>query len=583
MKYTIKRLPQVQDEHLQDIADPLIRQCYARRGVTASQQTLSLGQLLPPDNLKNIDKAAAYLADAVMQDLSVLIVGDFDADGATSTAICMLALRAMGAKRVDFLIPNRQTMGYGLTPELVATVPADVDWLLTVDNGITSFAGVQQAHARGMRVMITDHHLAADTLPAADIIVNPNQPDCAFPSKAIAGCGVAFYVMIALRQVLQSRGWFEASQVSVPNLATLLDLVALGTVADVVPLDINNRILVQAGLHRIRQGRCRLGMTALMDVTKKKPWRLSATDIGFAIAPRLNAAGRLDDMRLGVQLLITEDPVEAKTIAQALDELNKRRKVLESTMVADAVAALDQLKLTSSAEVKALAVYQADWHQGVIGIVASRLKERTYRPVIAFSQAEPGLLKGSARSIDGVHIRDMLTAVDRQYPGLIVNYGGHAMAAGLTIHAAAFADFQAAWQQVAATEIPCDRLQGELWSDGPLATAQLDLRTALAIQASGPWGQKFAEPIFDNEFWCLDIQVMAQAHLRFELMTLDRTRRLSAVLFRADIDAWLAQPVQRVHLVYRLNINDYRQESLQLLVLQAESCFNEAVSKQKVG
>lgn len=582
MKYTIKRLPQVKDDHLQRIANPLIRQCYARRGVTAEQQTWTLKQLLPPDHMKHMDKAAACLADAVINAQSVMIVGDFDADGATSTAICLLALRAMGATRVDFVIPHRQTMGYGLTPELVATIPAHVDWLMTVDNGITSFEGVNQAQARGMRVIITDHHLAGETLPAADVIVNPNQPDCPFPSKAIAGCGVAFYVMIAVRQVLQSRGWFESAKRSVPNLAKLLDLVALGTVADVVPLDMNNRILVQAGLHRIRQGQCRLGITALMDMTKKKPWRLSATDIGFSMAPRLNAAGRLDDMRLGVQLLVTDDPTEAQTIAKALHDLNQRRKELESMMVADAVAAVDELHTITGTEVKALAVYQPDWHQGVIGLVASRLKERCYRPVVAFAQAESGLLKGSARSIEGVHIRDLLTEVDRQYPGLILHYGGHAMAAGLTIHEAALADFQAAWEQVATTQIARDRLQGVLWSDGALTTAQLDLHTAHAIQAAGPWGQSFAEPIFDNEFWCLDVQVFGQDHLRFELLTLDRTRRVSAVLFRADVDAWIAHPVQRVHLVYRLNVNDYGQSRLQLLVLQAQSLRQDPDRQQGV-
>ena len=564
----IRREP-IDDTHLSQVSDPLIRQIDAQRGMAEEEYPLALKQLLLPNQLHGIERAAQMIAEAMVDRQRILIVGDFDADGATSTAIMLLALRDMGAMHVDYLIPNRFNFGYGLSPELVEVAQdKKAELLVTVDNGISSFAGVAAAKALGMRVVVTDHHLPAEHLPDADAIVNPNQPDCTFPSKAIAGCGVAFYVMCAVKNYLTQQGWFVSRPL--PNLGDYLDLVALGTVADVVPLDKNNRILVQAGLHRIRQGRCRAGITALLDIAKRQPLQLVAADLGFALGPRLNAAGRLDDMSLGVELLLCDDALHASRMAHHLDRLNKERRHIEQTMQESAQQTLEQLTLDVSKLPLGLVLYEANWHQGVMGIVASRLKEKYHRPVIAFAQSSDDEIKGSARSISGLHIRDLLDEVNRCHPQLILSFGGHAMAAGLTVKQKSLELFTQAFQQVLARHMSDDLLQGKIWSDGSLPVSRLTLDTAQSLMDAGPWGQAFEEPLFDDEFFVLRHTCVAEKHIRLELMTLCRTKRIGAMLFHADLDMWSDQNITRVHLAYRLHINIFRQQrQLQLIALQA--------------
>ncbi len=564
----IRREP-IDDTHLSHVSDPLIRQIYAQRGMVEHAYPLALKKLLPPNQLYGIDRAAQIIAEAMVDRLRILIVGDFDADGATSTSIMMLALREMGAMHVDYLIPNRFNFGYGLSPELVEVAKEKkAELLITVDNGISSFAGVAAAKASGMRVVVTDHHLAADHLPQADAIVNPNQPDCTFASKAIAGCGVAFYVMCTVKNYLVEQGWFASRPL--PNLSDYLDLVALGTVADVVPLDQNNRILVQAGLHRMRQGRCRAGITALLDRANRQPLQLVASDLGFALGPRLNAAGRLEDMSLGVELLLCDDPLQASRMANHLDRLNKERRQIEQTMQESAEQTLEQLTLDASKLPLGLVLYEANWHQGVMGIVASRLKEKYHRPVIAFAQSSADELKGSVRSIAGLHIRDLLDEVSKSYPDLILSFGGHAMAAGLTLKQKNLEPFQQAFQSVLARHMSDELLQGKIRSDGALPVSRLTLETAQLLMDAGPWGQAFEEPLFDDEFLVLRHTCVAEKHIRLELMTLCRTKRVTAMVFNADLNLWSNQNITRVHLAYRLHINIFRQQrQLQLIAQQA--------------
>ena len=419
--YQIKRAPPVSDAHLDAMNDPLLRQIFARRGVSASTSQLKLQDLLPPQALRGVEQAAKLIVNAIQCQQKIMIMGDYDADGATSTAIMCRALHQMGAREIDYLIPNRFEFGYGLSPALVDVAhAAKAQLLVTVDNGISSHEGVQHAKSLGMQVVITDHHLPGDSLPDADAIVNPNQPNCMFASKALAGCGVAFYVISVIRQHLIKSGAFHGG--AIPNLSYLLDLVSLGTVADVVPLDHNNRILVEAGLHRIRQGASCVGIQALMQVAKRDAAHVQASDLGFALAPRLNAAGRLDDMKLGVALLLENDHARALAMAHQLDALNKERRAIEQTMQQEAEAQLPSLWQHLQHKPLGIVVYKAQWHQGVIGILASRIKDKLHRPSIAFAAADDGLLKGSARSIAGVHLRDVLARIDTP-PGLLVSFG----------------------------------------------------------------------------------------------------------------------------------------------------------------
>lgn len=572
MIHKIIRRPTVDDSHLPTHLPPLLRQLYARRGVLPSECELVLKGLLRPDTMKGLDRAAKLIADAMQQEKSILIVGDFDADGATSTSVCILALRMMGASKVDYLIPNRFDYGYGLSPEIVAVAASkQAELLITVDNGISSIEGVAAAKAFGMQVVITDHHLPGHELPKADAIVNPNQPGCQFASKSIAGVGVAFYLMTALRAELRARHWYQARGIVEPNLGTLLDIVALGTVADVVSLDSNNRILVEAGLQRVRSGRCRVGITALLEVAKRNPARIVASDFGFAVGPRLNAAGRLDEMALGVETLLCEDIMYARRMAAELDSLNQERRELEVGMQQEALKSLEYLKLNEEQLPWGIALFQEDWHQGVIGILASRIKDKYHRPVIAFADAGNGEIKGSARSIKGLHMRDLLELVNSRHPGLICKFGGHAMAAGLTLKSGGFATFAKAYDDAVREQLKPEQLTGELWSDGELTPTELTLEIAQLLRNAGPWGQSFEEPLFDGYFKIIQQRIVGERHLKLVLETPCGTVMLDAIAFNVDLHTWPDATIQHARIVYKLDVNEYRGNfTLQLMVEQIE-------------
>ncbi|MFP5384334.1 MAG: single-stranded-DNA-specific exonuclease RecJ [Gammaproteobacteria bacterium] len=553
---------------------PVLARVLAARGIEhpdALQTDLS--RLLPPSQLKGIDRAASLLADAVTGGERILVIGDYDADGATSTALCVSLLGAMGAD-VDFLVPDRFRFGYGLSPEIVEVAAGRRPALiLTVDNGISSHAGVARARALGMRVVVTDHHLPGTTLPDADALVNPNQPGCIFPSKCIAGVGVAFCVMTALRGELRARGWFGAAHPE-PNLADALDLVALGTVADVVSLDANNRLLVEQGLRRIRAGRVRPGIAALVAVAKRSTGRLVAADLGFAVGPRLNAAGRLDDMALGIRCLLAENAPEAERYAAELDAMNRDRRQIEGDMQQQAQSAMARLALDRVPD--GICLFDAGWHPGVVGILASRVRERHHRPVIAFAPADGSSsreLRGSGRSIDGLHIRDVLDAVAAHNPGLIDRFGGHAMAAGLTLARERFAEFAEAFDAEVRRVLPASALSPVLLSDGELPLAELDLRLADALRNAVPWGQGFPAPLFDGEFEVLAQRVVGEKHLKLSVSSADANGRvLDAMAFNVDMAAWPLSGRGRLRLAYRVDVNEYRGlRTPQLIVELAEA------------
>ena len=553
---------------LPDLGDlpPLLTRLYAARGVqTAAELDKGLARLIPFRQLKGIDAAVDLLVVALQQRQRILIVGDFDADGATASSVGVLGLRQLGAVHVDYLVPNRFDYGYGLTPEIVAVaLEREPDLLLTVDNGISSVEGVAAAKAAGLTVLVTDHHLPGAELPAADAIVNPNQPGCAFPSKALAGVGVMFYVLLALRARLRELGWFSAPR-SEPNLGELLDLVALGSVADVVPLDANNRILVHQGLARIRAGRARPGLRAVLEVAGRDPAGINSTDLGFILGPRLNAAGRLDDMSLGIECLLCEDPAMAREMAVQLDELNKDRKSIEQGMQREALARLKDLPVEDMPF--GLCLFEPDWHQGVIGILASRLKERYHRPAIAFADAGNGLLKGSARSVSGLHIRDALDAVAATHPGLISKFGGHAMAAGLSLPQDNYDAFAAAFDAEVRRQLSADDLTGRLLCDGQLGGAEFDLDLAKALRHAGPWGQHFPEPLFNGVFEIIQQRLVGEKHLKLVLKTQCGTRTLDAIAFNIDRELWPNPNVRWVELAYKLDVNVFRErESVQLMI-----------------
>nr|WP_095505743.1 single-stranded-DNA-specific exonuclease RecJ [Paraferrimonas sedimenticola] len=566
----IRRRPWVDDGHLSHPI-PLIRQLYARRGVSSEDESLTLQRLIPPQSMLGLDKAARRMADALQAGESILVVGDFDADGATSTAICLLGLQRMGATKVDFLIPNRFDYGYGLSPPLVQLAASrGAQVLLTVDNGISSIDGVTLANELGLDVVVTDHHLPGEHLPEAHAIVNPNQPGCQFASKALAGCGVAFYLMSAIRAELKGRGWFDTRPV--PNLGELLDIVALGTVADLVPLDGNNRILVQAGLKRVRSGQTRPGIQALLEIGKRRLPRVVASDFAFAVAPRLNAAGRLDDMALGVELLLCDDPNQAQRMAQQLDLLNQERRELEAEMQQDALAHLQAIEFGGELP-WGFALFDDNWHQGVIGILASRLKERYHRPVIAFADGGDGQIKGSARSIPGLHMRDLLERINALHPGMLIKFGGHAMAAGLTIKRSDFEAFEQAYQDNIKASIDASVLEGELLSDGELSAAELNLDNAQALRDAGPWGQGFDEPLFDGEFFITQQRIVGEKHLKLQLLTQCGSQELDAICFNVDLERWPDANVSKVQLAYKLDVNEFRgHQNVQLLVQQIQAC-----------
>lgn len=547
---------------------PLLRRIYAARSVASVQELDStMNGLLPYQSLLGMDAAVRILAEAVMGNQKILIVGDFDADGATSTAVAVRALRSFGAEQTQFLVPNRFQYGYGLTPELVAvTHEFAPDVIVTVDNGIANHAGVEAAKALGIRVVITDHHLPAATLPPADAIVNPNQPGDLFPSKNLAGVGVIFYVMLALRRHLVDCAWFEKKRLPEPNMSRLLDIVALGTVADLVPLDANNRILVHQGLRRIRAGQCIPAIVALLELSGRDFQRAVASDLGFAVAARLNAAGRLDDMAFGINCLLCDDSMQARAMARALDQLNDERKSIEQDMQAQALTVLQQLTTRLKGELpKGLCLYDESWHQGVIGILASRIKDKFNRPTLVFAPGQKDELKGSARSIAGLHIRDTLALIDAQHPGLISKFGGHAMAAGLTIASSAFTRFASVFAEVVGNQITDAQLQHSLMSDGGLNAEDFSLEVASMLRDAGPWGQAFPEPIFDDTFKILEQRIVGDKHLKLRLTKADKV--LDAVAFFVDTNAWPNHRCQSVHAAYRLDVNEYKgRRNVQLIV-----------------
>lgn len=575
---SIVRREQINDTHLPNDLDPIIKQVYACRGVMSAQQLdLSVANLqgLNVENgnkqsLKGLDDACALLYQALVNKSNIVIVGDFDADGATSTALMMIALNLMGSTNHSFLVPNRFEYGYGLTPEIVDIAASQgAEMLVTVDNGISCVAGVNHAKSLGLQVIVTDHHLPGHELPNADAIVNPNQEGCPFPSKSLAGVGVAFYVMLALRSYLRKHGYFTSQHISEPNIAQLLDLVALGTVADVVSLDSNNRILVEQGLKRIRAGQTRPGIQALIEVANKNQQKLVASDFGFALGPRINAAGRLDDMSYGINCLLAPDLASARFIARDLDALNKARREIEQGMQHEAEQILKFLNFDEDNLPNAISLYQQDWHQGVIGIVAGRLKEKYHRPCIVFAKAsdtdDNSEVKGSARSISGLHIRDLLEHIDSQHPNLIIKFGGHAMAAGLSIKEGNFEQFQSVFNKLAGIWLKEEDLQSIILSDGELDAKYLTLSFAEQLSAAGPWGQNFPEPIFDGVFTLVQQRIVGEKHLK--LVVEKHGEVFDGIAFNVDIQSWPNEHAKQIHIAYRLDVNEFRgKRTVQLMV-----------------
>ena len=542
---------------------PVLQRIYSARGVrTATDLDCSLERLLPVGTLEGVMSAVDLLVRH--REGRILVIGDFDADGATSTALVLRALRAWGFASVEFLVPNRFEFGYGLTPQIVALAATRTPTLImTVDNGISSHAGVADARARGIDVLITDHHLPGVELPAAHVVVNPNLPGSRFGSRALAGVGVAFYVLAALQRYLQGASLIPAGA---PSLASFLDLVALGTVADVVPLDLNNRVLVEQGLRRIRAGRCVPGIRALLDLANRRAAELTATDLAFAVGPRLNAAGRIDDMSIGIQCLLAEEPAAVQALAARLEELNQERKSIEARMQADALAALRQV--ATPLERSGLCLFHASWHQGVVGLVASRVKDRLRRPVIAFALAGEEELRGSARSVEGVHIRDVLDSIAARHPDLISRFGGHAMAAGLTLERSQLDRFAAAFDEEVARWMSRTPGTDAIETDGELTVQEIALETARALRAGGPWGQAFPEPCFDGTFLIREARVVGERHLKMWVEVPRTGRSFDAIAFNhIGEQARFVPPAGAVQLVYRLDVNEFQGEHrLQLLV-----------------
>ncbi|MGY3264816.1 single-stranded-DNA-specific exonuclease RecJ [Lysobacter sp. HA35] len=546
---------------------PVLARVYAMRGATSLEQARpKLAQLHPPETMGGLDAATRLLADAIANDAHIVVVGDFDCDGATACAVGVRGLRMLGARRVSFAVPNRIVHGYGLTPAMVDELaPMQPDLVVTVDHGIACHAGVSAAKGRGWKVLVTDHHLPGEALPPADAIVDPNVRGDGFASKSLAGVGVIFYVLLALRKHLREQGKLPPNE---PDLSQLLDLVTVGTVADLVQLDANNRALVAAGLRRMRAGQVCAGLRALVEVSQRELARLGAADIGYAVAPRINAAGRLEDMSLGIECLLTDDLARAREIAQMLNEINGERRAVQQQMVDEAERALARVELPGGDLPHAICLFDPEWHPGVVGLVASKIKERLHRPVVAFAPAAPGsdLLRGSARSVPGFHIRDALATVSSRRPSLVDRFGGHAMAAGLSLRMDGFAEFSSLMQDVAAGLLTPDLLQAEVLSDGELAPGEMARACAEALRDGGPWGQGFPEPQFDGEFEVLNWRIVGERHLKLELSL--GGLRLNAIEF----GGWRGNaPPNRVRIAYRLEPDDYRGgDAVQLVVVHRE-------------
>lgn len=567
----IKRREQVASSSYNFSADilPRLQQIYASRNAFSDDDiSIELKSLLPPSAMKGITEAVERLLVAFKQQQRIIIIGDFDADGATSSALAVLSLRAMGCQHVDFLVPDRFKFGYGLSPAIVDEAQQfSPDLIITVDNGISSVDGVARANSLGVDVIVTDHHLPGAELPAAVAIVNPNQKGCTFPSKSIAGVGVLFYLVSALRSGLRELNWFETNNIPEPILADYLDLVALGTVADVVPLDKNNRILVEQGLRRIRSGKTRPGILSLLESAGKDINTLVSSDLGFTLGPRLNAAGRLDDMSIGIQCLLTEDYQEARSLATTLSDLNSDRRAIEASMTAEALSILSKINLSDSAIPFGISLFDDSWHQGVIGIVASRIKDKYHRPVIAFAPSDNvDEIKGSARSIKGFHIRDALDAVAAQHPGLLKKFGGHAMAAGMTIAKQHYEEFSEAFDRQVRAQLVEDDLTHTILTDGELSEAELALDFAKQLKIAGPWGQNFPEPVFDGRFDLIDQRIVGGKHLKCRL-GYRGSNIIDAIAFNINLEQWPDESVKQIDIAYRLDVNTFRQrESLQLII-----------------
>ena len=567
----IKRLSaNISPELSQSALHPILQKVFSHRKVNAPEEIeYTLANLIGFNQLKGIDEAAEIIVKAIKSKQKILIVGDFDADGATSTAVSLRVLKMFGHNNVTSLVPNRFDFGYGLSPELVEVACQDKpDLLITVDNGISSIEGVAAARAAGIQVVVTDHHLAGRELPDAHAIVNPNQPGCNFPSKNLAGVGVIFYVMLAVRAKLREQAYFAGS-IAEPNMGSILDLVALGTVADVVPLDANNRILVSQGLKRMQTGKACAGIQAILKIAGRDITRIVSSDLGFAIGPRLNAAGRLEDMSLGIECLVTDDANRATMIAGQLDELNRNRREIEQGMQQQAMKSLKYLEeaIGQTQLPYGISLYNADWHQGVIGILASRIKEKFNRPVIVFANDDDTIIKGSARSIKGLHIRDVLDTISTQNPGMIIKFGGHAMAAGLSMKKSDFQRFEKAFNETVKQQANKEMLQGVIESDGELSGNEFNLPLAEAIRNAGPWGQGFVEPLFDGEFEVMDWRVVGEKHLKMELQAEDAQQSISAIAFNVPIER-IKESDGFIRAAYRLDVNEFRNKKTAQLIVE---------------
>ncbi len=575
----IQRRPEPDLSLLPDSIAPILKRIYINRGVTSLEQLqTAVRSLHSYQKMHGINDAVELLFEAIQHNKRIIVVGDFDADGATSSALSVLALRMLGSHNVDYLVPNRFEDGYGLSPEVVdQAIEIGAQVIMTVDNGVSSIEGVRYAKQQGLKVLVTDHHLPGHELPDVDAMVNPNLQECAFPSKALAGVGVAFYLMMALCVHMRKNGWFEQQGMAEPKLMELVDLVALGTVADVVPLDENNRILVHQGLQRIRAGKARPGIQALIEVAKRDARRIVASDFGFALGPRINAAGRLDDMSFGVELLMSNNIHAARRMASELDGLNQTRKEIEEGMKQEAMAFCERLQFGENSKLPhGLVLFQRDWHQGVIGILASRVKDKFHRPVIAFADGGEGSIKGSCRSIPGLHMRDTLDRIDTQNPGLIVKFGGHAMAAGLTILEKDFERFAELFDEAVKNELDEAVLKGVIVSDGELKPEEFSMHTAELLRSGGPWGQAFPEPLFDGEFKVLHQKLVGEKHLKLMLEPLHKGHptniMIDGIAFNVDLRRWPDASVKTVRLAYKLDINEFRgNQSLQLMIDHIEA------------
>ena len=567
------------NEHALGDLHPILKRIYLSRSITSSKELeLGLNQLIPPKKLAGIEDAVEILVEAISADASILIVGDFDADGATSCALGVLALRAMGARHVAYIVPNRFEFGYGLTPEIVKlAAPAQPDLIITVDNGISSHEGIEEAASCGISVLVTDHHLPGKELPPADAIVNPNRPDDTFPSKALAGVGVIFYLMIALRSGLRDLGWFERMKIDPPNLAEYLDLVAVGTVADLVPLDHNNRILVAHGLKRITGGKSRPGINALLKVAGRDITRTVSSDLGFVVAPRLNAAGRLDDISTGIECLLSETPSQAKALAKQLDELNRTRREVEAGMQARAQEAVAKLDLENDDDrARGYCLFDEHWHHGVVGLVASRIKESTHRPVLALAPAGEEMIKGSARSIHGLHIRDLLETIATREEGLIDKFGGHAMAAGLSLKRSKLDQFTKIYEREIEAALSTMDLDESILTDGELGVDEINLQLSEMLRSGGPWGMGFPEPLFHGRFRVTESRVVGEKHLKMTLSPEGSGKTVSGICFNLVSPGDQPPQLNLIRAIYRLDTNQFRgRQTLQLIIQSVEPCYDQ--------